>query len=723
MVRRILPSLFLSFMLLKSLPCLAQEVPPGHSHQGPAFDEGPREFATLELGMPDIDFETPNCNSDANGFIRQGIGQLHGFLNFESERSFRQAAYIDKNCVLAYWGMAMSSAVWVGDNDRALKFVQHAKDRLNNSSTERERLYVQAVEALATGNIDRHLSTLESIFKGNPNDLEAKAFFVVNSWIHRIYRPGLAESPDVTIQSEALFRLANEILALKPNHPVHHYVIHMWDTDQNHAKALNSADQSGFTGPAIAHLWHMAGHIYSRARLLFETWWSQEAAARIDHTYMQKSRIFPYWLHNHAHNNEWLSRTLMAMGHFEKSKAYALNMLAQPRHPKLNRVDQYQHIQNGVLRSSEVLERGEYWTDAKTLFNSPFMVCQDFTPHKDSFDTCQRMKALTIAMTGTADEKTWQEFAEPVSTEASAVADIIGHRNQDNALVRLNALQHLQTGWGLSRLVRYNMMAGQDDRAAELSDRLVSSDTTNNVVFKLLAAAANAKTGQMDQANKYLQALLPVSQEIDDTSPFNKTMIAILKESGLLNANWRQMFKNWRAVHTKRPKHETMGPLLWQAIKAPEFEWADSDGTHHSLSQTVGRKPTIVAFMLGNCPRCDEQFELLDARREELARQGIELIAIASTEANIPAFKKMWSYDEFESLPIHGLFVLNSNRDVVWQDISASAFLDVDFLMRELPRVLSPLQNQMIKGRLADLDQSTASSLSRKVLKSTQSYF
>ena len=105
--------------------------------------------------------------------------------------------------------------------------------------------------------------------------------------------------------------------------------------------------------------------------------------------------------------------------------------------------------------------------------------------------------------------------------------------------------------------------------------------------------------------------------------------------------------------------------------------------------------------MLGNCPRCDDQFALLDEKREELRAQGIELIAIASTPENIPAFKQMWSYDEFESIPIHGLFVINAQRDVVWQDINAEAFIDIDFLMKELPRSLSPLQPDMIKGTLS----------------------
>lgn len=693
---------FIASLLIIGCPlALSQEIPPGHSHQGPAFDEGPREFATLQQGMPSIQFETPNCTPEANAFIRQGIGQLHGFLNFESERSFRQAAYLDKGCTLAYWGMAMSSAVWVGDNDRAAKFAEHARQRLASNSTKREELYVESVEALAAGQIDRHLSLLERIFRDHPEDLEAKSFYVVNSWIHRIYRPGLTEAAETAVQSETLFRLAKEILAANPNHPTHHYVIHMWDTDQNFAKALDSADQSGFSGPAIAHLWHMAGHIYSRARLLFETWWSQEAAARIDHTYMQKSRIFPYWLHNHAHNNEWLSRTLMSMGNFAKAKAYALNMLAQPRHPKLNRVDQYQHVQNGVLRSAEILERGEYWSEAAILAKSPFMVCEEFTTHKDSFEACRRLKALTAVMTGKPDEKALDELAEPLATEAGALSDIVHQTNPQEAFARLRALQHLQSGWGLSRLVRYGMMAGAHDEAAELAVRLADNDSTNNVPFKLLAAAANAKANQIEKAKNYLDTLLPVSQEIDDTSPFNRELIATLRQSNLLPpGDWRLKFNKWRTIHAKRPDHVKMGPLLWQSIKAPNFEWTNSDGSRHSLSRTVGDKPAIVAFMLGNCPRCDEQFALLDARRDELNRQGIELIAIASTDANIAAFKQMWSYDEFESLPIHGLFVLNKTRDVVWQDISASAFLDIDFLMKELPRVLSPIQSDMLTGQI-----------------------
>lgn len=680
----------------------AEDPPPGHSHQGAAFDEGPRQFAVLESGMPAIEFDTAGCNAEANQFIRQGIGQLHGFLNFESERSFRQAAHFDPDCVFAYWGMAMSSAVWVKDNERAAAFAKHARERIKPSSTERENLYVDAVELLAGGNTTRALAVFKSIFQSYPDDVEAKAFYVVNYWIaqrNAAQAAGASEIPSV--EFDYIDRLAREVLAIQPQHPVHHYRIHMWDSPSNHAKALDSADRSGFSGPGIAHLWHMAGHIYSHAKMSFEMWWSQEAAARVDHTYMKRSKIFPYWLHNHAHNNEWLSRTLMGLGHFGKAKAYAFNMLAQPRHPKLNRIDQYQHVQNGVLRSVEVLERGEYWDQAKSLFESPFMQCNDFVAHRDSMTSCQRMQALTAVMSNSSESVDFAKLSNDTNTEVRALADILGNQNRSQALGRLKSLPHLQTGWGRSRLVRYAMYAENHPLAAELATSLAESDT-NNAAFTLLAAAANAAAGRDQVAHQFVDRLISISQELDESAPFNRDMIDLLRQKSLLPpGSIRHAFTKWRRIHAHRPAHESLGPVLWQPIKAPNLEWMDSDGTRHTLDDVAPGKPTVVALVLGSCPRCDVQYGMLEERKAELNAQGIELVAIASTPENLPAFKQMWSFDEFESIPIHGLFVLNPEREVVWQDISAEAFLDIDFLMNELPRVLSPIQPEMIRGNLS----------------------
>jgi thiol-disulfide isomerase/thioredoxin len=245
------------------------------------------------------------------------------------------------------------------------------------------------------------------------------------------------------------------------------------------------------------------------------------------------------------------------------------------------------------------------------------------------------------------------------------------------------------------------MYAEKPTIAAELANSLTAQDPSN-VAFKLLAAATNAGASRSETARTHLASLQKISQELDESAPVNQEMIKILRDKNLISGtSVRKTYTGWRAIHASRPQHEALGSVLWQSIKAPNFEWTESDGSRHSLDEVAPNKPAIVTFVLGNCPRCDDQFALLDEKREELRAQGIELIAIASTPENIPAFKQMWSYDEFESIPIHGLFVINAQRDVVWQDINAEAFIDIDFLMKELPRSLSPLQPDMIKGTLS----------------------
>ena len=81
----------------------------GHSVHGEAFNDGPRHTAYLMPGMGKVHFPVTSKKPQLQAFIDQGVGQLHSFYYFESERSFRQAAQIDPDCAMAYWGMAMSN--------------------------------------------------------------------------------------------------------------------------------------------------------------------------------------------------------------------------------------------------------------------------------------------------------------------------------------------------------------------------------------------------------------------------------------------------------------------------------------------------------------------------------------------------------------------------------------------------------------------------------------
>ena len=51
----------------------------GHSQHGEAFNEGPRQAAYLMGGTGNVNFPATTDSEQAQAFINQGVGQLHGF--------------------------------------------------------------------------------------------------------------------------------------------------------------------------------------------------------------------------------------------------------------------------------------------------------------------------------------------------------------------------------------------------------------------------------------------------------------------------------------------------------------------------------------------------------------------------------------------------------------------------------------------------------------------
>src|SRR5688500_3687775 len=140
---------------------------PGHSMHGEAFNEGPRQAATLMEGTGAVDFPVTTANALTQKFFDQGLGQLHGFWYFEAERSFRQVAALDPDCAMAYWGMAMAN---VNNAKRAKAFLAEAVKRKNDKLTRYETMWLDALAARhPAGNKDEkarlrdHVRKLEAL--------------------------------------------------------------------------------------------------------------------------------------------------------------------------------------------------------------------------------------------------------------------------------------------------------------------------------------------------------------------------------------------------------------------------------------------------------------------------------------------------------------------------------------------------------------------------------
>ncbi len=387
-------SLLLLACLLCVLPARADhDQPAGHSLAGDAFNEGPRQQAHLMPGMGAVHFPISTRNPLAQKFFNQGIGQLHGFFYFESERSFRQAAALDPFCASAYWGMAMAN---VNNAKRAKEFIKSA-EKYQAATTPRER---QWIAALANYYRDEkkdekerrkeYQKALQQIVKDFPADLEAKAFLAVLMWQDNSRGVPYGDKKNVDA-------LLNDILAANPLHPANHYRIHLWDEGARATNALVSAANDGFSAPGIAHMWHMSGHTYSALKRYSDAAWQQEASARVDHAYMMGNYVLPDQIHNFAHNNEWLIRDLNHIGAAHRAVDLAKNMIELPRHPKFNT-----HTKGsssyGYQRLLETLVRFELWDELLSLGGSVYLQPTDSNDHE-----ARRFHALGLASLHTGD--------------------------------------------------------------------------------------------------------------------------------------------------------------------------------------------------------------------------------------------------------------------------------------------------------------------------------
>lgn len=378
----------------------ASEVEAGHSMHGEAFNDGPRQAAYLMDGMGNIQFEISTSQPLAKKFFNQGVAQLHGFWYYEAERSFRQAAMLDPDCAMCYWGMALAN---VNNRKRADGFIAKAVELKANAS-EREQLYIESArrrfQEPTSGKkptkkeiAQNYTRDLEELVLKYPHDIDARAFLALQLWENERAEMPLASHVAVNAVLEDVFDL-------NPMHPAHHYRIHLWDKRQP-SQALRSAGLCGPSLPGIAHMWHMPGHTYSNLHRYQDAVWQQEASARVDHAHMMRDRIMPDQIHNFAHNNEWMIRNLQKIGRIKDAISLATNMIQLPRHPKFNTLKSGS-AKYGRERLLQSLNMYRLWPDLIAAIDSKLIEADD---SEESRTDLLRQLGIAHAFLG-HDEKT-----------------------------------------------------------------------------------------------------------------------------------------------------------------------------------------------------------------------------------------------------------------------------------------------------------------------------
>lgn len=675
----------------------------GHSWHGQVFNEGPRQAAYLMPSSGAVHFPVTTYEDEVQGLFDQGVGQLHGFWYFEAERSFRQVAAIDPSCAMAYWGMALANP---NNEARAAAFAREAW-LLAHLVTDREFLYIESLARFygvdqplvqagepepkpdPADNKDRWarlLKDFDELVYEYPDDIEAKAFLVVNIW--HASRRGRLQTPSRTA-SQALLE---DVFAAQPNHPAHHYRIHLWDAKDSARYAVDSALASGPSGPSVAHMWHMGGHIFDKLGRHADAAWQQEASARVDHAHMMRDLVLPDQIHNFAHNNEWLIRSYGNVGRVRDAVDLARNMVELPRHPKYNGLDkrgssswwgrrrllgtleQYELWDELIaLTDTMYLEPSDAWDDADRAFLlfKAYAFRGDREAAADQLDLLRglvseervaRTESMTIAedtalLEGLDEDDVRDAMVEAMEQHQGPLEDLVQKIGVAEALTTIFAeteldLDFLVTGslegdadaeaatgpaleeafetlrdarFSQHALARLHLDVGEPEEALKIARRQRTAGRAHSMAN---LAYILEEVGEHEEAVEEFEALREFSARFDlDVPAFAR--LAPLAQAAGYGGDWRVAFALPEDI-ASRPDLETLGPRRWAPPQAPAFSCPDVTGATHTLADHAGR-PTIVIMFLGfGCVHCVEQLQAFGPVAQTFADAGIDIVAIGT---------------------------------------------------------------------------------------------
>jgi tetratricopeptide (TPR) repeat protein len=248
-------------------------------------------------------------NPQTQLFFDQGVNLLFGFNHAEAIRSFREAARLDPDCAMCWWGVAVA----LGPNINmpmpadavAPAWAALAKARaLEPKASPEERAWIEALATRysADPKADRHAldaayaKAMGELWPAYPDDLDAGTFYAeammdTQPWDYW-------EQDGVTPKGHALEIVSTleSIIKRDPNHPgALHLYIHAVEATTTPERAEAAADTLLKLMPGAGHIVHMPSHIYYRVGRYADAERVNEIAAKVDEDYIAACKAQGYY--------------------------------------------------------------------------------------------------------------------------------------------------------------------------------------------------------------------------------------------------------------------------------------------------------------------------------------------------------------------------------------------------------------------------------------------
>jgi tetratricopeptide (TPR) repeat protein len=302
---------------------------PTHKHydRPDNFDEPPTPNAPVAPRLQNLGvhaFPVTTSVPQAQLFINQGVNLAYAFNHAEAARAFAEAARLDPNAAMAYWGHALvlgpniNAPMAPEDEPKAYALAQKAV-ALKSKVSARERAYIDALAARYTGrpedrqNADQaYVAAMERLVATFPDDVDAQVLFAealmdVMPWSYwtRDGRPHEGTRTIITSLEQAI--------AKNEQHPgALHLWIHLWESTDTPERAEAEADRLLPLMPGAGHIVHMPAHIYQRVGRHADVIRVNQLAAKADEDYIAQCKaqgLYPLGYYPHNLHFIWMGAT------------------------------------------------------------------------------------------------------------------------------------------------------------------------------------------------------------------------------------------------------------------------------------------------------------------------------------------------------------------------------------------------------------------------------
>jgi tetratricopeptide (TPR) repeat protein len=238
-------------------------------------------------------------SAEAQQYFDQGLRLSYAFNHAEAIRSFRQAAALDPDCAMCYWGVAFALGPNINapiTEEAAREAFQAIEDarRRSGGVSDRERAYVEALAIRYTSDpkaerppLDTAYATaMRDVASRFPDDLDAATLFAQSLMDTSPWNYWDIDGTPRAFTQDVLDTLES-VLSKQPDHlgAIHLY-IHAVEASPDPRRAERYADKLAALAPGAGHLVHMPAHIYLRVGRYADASAANEDAIKADEAYV-----------------------------------------------------------------------------------------------------------------------------------------------------------------------------------------------------------------------------------------------------------------------------------------------------------------------------------------------------------------------------------------------------------------------------------------------------